>query len=543
MARRGMFRALGAAGVLLAMSGCGQITADSEFEVENANARSRQAARDFQSRESIRPGAAQVSDSFFVAPVDGRVRAENLLPPQLRKVNAVSIVSREPLSLADIAARLTRITGVPHIVALGPTGTRVTSTQDGATETQTLTESGGGFGQDATSSDTTAIQSGATNIASGGGSTRSANMRIRPNLTGSLGDVLNSLSDAFEVEWSVEEGRVLFRDYVTRQYQVSSLPVTSSSSTSVSGTSSSASLDVWDEVSSTLENLTGEGTRITIGQGTGIITVTALVQDQSRIYNYLSTLNDALGQQIAFDVNILNVSLSQSEGFSLDITEVLYQASNGNFALTKTTTPSLGNENTGFGPFNVFIAGNDFELNALIDALSQTGDVTVETRTGSTTTNFQTVPVEVVDETAYVAQINTVLNDGGNNIGSTVVPGTITTGLQMRLQPRVLNTREILLRYALELSDLIQLEDFPTDGGTIQLPEVSRVNFEQQVILRNGQTLVLAGFERKRTAVNKQGVGAAGFFGLGGSRGATNERASSVVLITPRLLSRVSNSR
>jgi ATP-binding cassette subfamily F protein 3 len=62
--------------------------------------------------------------------------------------------------------------------------------------------------------------------------------------------------------------------------------------------------------------------------------------------------------------------------------------------------------------------------------------------------------------------------------------------------------------------------------------------FEQQVILKNGQTLVLSGFERQRTETENRGVGSPRFLGLGGVEKGDIRRASNIVFITPRLLSR-----
>ena len=105
---------------------------------------------------------------------------------------------------------------------------------------------------------------------------------------------------------------------------------------------------------------------------------------------------------------------------------------------------------------------------------------------------------------AFASQL--VIDDNGNAIQS-ITTDTIVTGFQMQLLPRVLNTKEILLRYSLNLSDLVALETFNATDSSVQLPEVSRSKFEHQVMLKNGQTLVMSGFERQRTETDRKGVG------------------------------------
>jgi type IVB pilus formation R64 PilN family outer membrane protein len=325
---------------------------------------------------------------------------------------------------------------------------------------------------------------------------------------------------------------VVFRDYVTRQYQLSAMPVTSAMGFSAVETSSSASLDMWSELQAGLQNVAGPNADVAIGTGTGILTVTALLADQERVRDYVATMNQTMGQQIAFDVNVLSVTGKDAEGYGVNIENLAF--ANGDVNIDWTGGRELPDP---VGTVNVGIISGDFDLDAVITALSTRSNVTVETRAGATTTNFQMIPVEVVEETAYVSGTDVEIDDNGNIIQS-ITTSTVTTGFQMQLLPRVLNTREILLRYSLNLSDLVALETFEATDSSVQLPEVSRSKFEQQVILKNGQTLVLSGFERQRTELDRAGVGSSRFVGLGGRAQGDIRRASNIVFITPRILSR-----
>jgi type IVB pilus formation R64 PilN family outer membrane protein len=239
-----------------------------------------------------------------------------------------------------------------------------------------------------------------------------------------------------------------------------------------------------------------------------------------------------MGQQIAFDVNVLSVTGNDAEGFGVNIENLAF--ANGDVNIDWTGGRELPDP---VGTVNVGIISGDFSLDAVITALSTRKNVTVETRAGATTTNFQMIPVEVVEETAYVSEVSVTLDAFGNPTQS-ISTDTIVTGFQMQLLPRVLNTREILLRYSLNLSDLVALETFDSGDGSVQLPQVTRSKFEQQVILKNGQTLVLSGFERQRTETENRGVGSPRFLGLGGVEKGEIRRASNIVFITPRILSR-----
>ena len=481
-----------------ALIGCDGTLERSQDTVASAQARAVQLNNDFYSRPPVRATGAQTSSANFVAPEVIDLKSSDRLPASAETATSVVLISRDPLQLTDIAARLSEITKIQHSVELGPNGTEVQADAAGAAAAST---------------------------------SRAGSLAIRPSLRGSLSSVLDKVGSAFDVEWTYQDGRVVFRDYVTRQYQLSAMPVTSSMGFSAVETTSASSLDMWAELEDGLQNVAGPNSQLSIGQGTGILTVTAMLSDQDRVRDYIATMNQTMGQQIAFDVNVLTITAQNAENYGLDLESVAFGDSvNVDWTGGQRLPDPVGSVNVGI------ISGN-FSLDAIITALSSRRNVSIETRAGATTTNFQMIPVEVVEETNYVSQVDVEIDDNGNALQS-IQTSTIVTGFQMQLLPRVLNTREILLRYSLNLSDLVALETFDSGDGSVQLPQVSRSKFEQQVILKNGQTLVLSGFERQRTETENRGVGSPRFLGLGGVEKGDIRRASNIVFITPRLLSR-----
>ena len=481
-----------------ALIGCDGTLERSQDSVASAQARAVQLNNDFYSRPPVRASGAQTSSANFVAPEVIDLKSSDRLPASAETATSVVLISRDPLQLADIAARLSEITKIQHSVELGPNGTEVQAGADGAAVAST---------------------------------SRAGSLAIRPSLRGSLSSVLDKVGSAFDVEWTYQDGRVVFRDYVTRQYQLSAMPVTSSMGFSAVETTSASSLDMWAELQDGLQNVAGPNSQLSIGQGTGILTVTAMLSDQERVRDYVATMNQTMGQQIAFDVNVLTITAQDAENYGLDLESVAFGDS--------VTVDWTGGQRLPdpVGSVNVGIISGNFSLDAIITALSSRRNVSIETRAGATTTNFQMIPVEVVEETNYVSQVEVEIDDNGNALQS-IETDTIVTGFQMQLLPRVLNSKEILLRYSLNLSDLVALETFDSGDGSVQLPQVSRSKFEQQVILKNGQTLVLSGFERQRTETENRGVGSPRFLGLGGVEKGEIRRASNIVFITPRLLSR-----
>lgn len=483
-------------------------------------------------RSAVRAGGAQFSDGIFVGATPERDNASALLPSNLQAPGAVRLQSRDAMTLDEIAQRLSQITNLPHLVALGPTG------QVSGSQTPAAAEGGDG-------------EAAATDVAStreeriagtAKADSAASSITMRPNLKGPLSDILDEVGSTFDVEWDFEGGRVIFRDFVTRKYQISALPSTTQASSSIGSnailSSSALATDVWNEVRSSIEGMVGDSASVSIGSATGLVTVTARVSDQNRVSEYIKQLNGNIGQQISFDVNVLTVVLDEGEDYGVDINSA-FNGSFKNGAIGNVEFDAVAQPAGEVGTVNIGLIRGGVDIGAVVKALSRQGKVSVETRAGATTSNNRVAPIEVVDEQAYLKEV-ALTTDANGETRTSRTADTVTTGFQMQLFPRVLNNREIMVQYTVRLSELNDIKTFGDGNDAIQLPEISTTSFEQQALLENGQTLVLAGFERSRTESSSAGTVGGGFLGLGGAKSNSQQRVATVLMITPRIVGRAS---
>ena len=517
-------RTLLLAGTALILAACGGVSQNAERLSNDA----RERTADYVERgpggpASVRPGGAQVSDGVFLAAARERRPASENLPSAVQRANAVRLQSRDPMTLPEIAERLSEITGIPHIAALGSAGEYRGQPSTPATQIIDGTSTGDfGFpGMPAPEAADNDDRSG-RGVISGRRVDDQPEIRIRPDLTGSLSDVLDEIASYFNASWTYTEGRIVLRDFVTRQYQVSVIPE--------GLVADDPRTDQWEEIEGGLSTIIGDGGNIAIGRSTGLVTVTARLSDHDRISRYLDQVNGHLGQQIAFDVHVLTVSSERREGYSINLNEILGQI--GSAAV------GFSGGGSGFsspiGNVNVGVASADISVDAIMSALSTQGRVSIETRTGATTGNNRMVPISVLDERAYAAR--TQIREVGDAATVEITPDTVTTGFDLRLIPRVLNNREIMVEYAIQLSELDQIRQFGGENSRIELPEVNRTEFQQQALLNNGETLILAGFERNRVEQTEAGLGRSNWTLLGGGQEASIMQTVTVLMISPRLL-------
>lgn len=274
---------LGGTAIVMTLAGCEATTQMAHSENKAVSGKVDANLARFGGRDAVRAGGAQLSEGVFVAATPERANAGVMLPTKFETAGAVVLESSQELSLSEIAARLSEITRLPHLVALGPTGAISTS-----------------------------------QMSSGGD-----DLKVKVSLRGPLSEVLNEIAATFEVEWSYVGGRVVFQDFVTRQYQISALPSSGTASAEIGSNGMSASSaiasDLWTEISDAIGGMAGDQSKVSIGSSSGLVTVTAKVADHNRISQYVQELNGNIGQQITFDVNVLTVSLENEQSLGVDL--------------------------------------------------------------------------------------------------------------------------------------------------------------------------------------------------------------------------------
>jgi type II secretory pathway component GspD/PulD (secretin) len=116
----------------------------------------------------------------------------------------------------------------------------------------------------------------------------------------------------------------------------------------------------------------------------------------------------------------------------------------------------------------------------------------------------------------------------------------------MDVLPRILDHGRILMFFNLTLSDLLSLDpvNFSSGGSEekegnssyIQNPVIETRGFTQEVAMKSGETLILAGYERVEDKTDKQGVGKPDNMLTGGSSSADRDRTVLVIMLTPVVL-------
>ena len=84
-------------------------------------------------------------------------------------------------------------------------------------------------------------------------------------------------------------------------------------------------------------------------------------------------------------------------------------------------------------------------------------------------------------------------------------------------------------------ASLVDIGSVTSDDATIQTPETTRKEFHQEFFVRDGETILLSGLRSRLSEYNSSVAGSMLF---GGTKGSADTYTNTVILLTPRIITR-----
>ena len=378
-----------------------------------------------------------------------------------------------------------------------------------------------------------------------------------------LSGLLDVISARLGLGWKIENNTVTMYFLDTQVFQVFSIPgtikmstgvktgtsgattVTGSTNTvsatggmtsegSTQGTQMSFESDILKDMEKTLNSMITPGIgRIVLSPSTGVVTVTDRPDSLHRIKTFIYSENKRMTRQVVLNVKVLSVALNNNDSLGLN-TSALFKTLSTQFGVASTfASPNTNGVSASAGVVSTNSNSPWAGSQAVIDALSYQGQVTTITSPSVTTLNMKPAPLLVGNQQTYLASVATTAIQGGGTSQQALTPGTISTGFNMVLLPYLMEGREMLLQFNINMSNLLNIATFTSGTNQIQMPNIDNRIFSQSVRLQSGQTLVLSGFDQSSSSGSQQGIGDPSMFLAGGRGDASHNRTELVVLITP----------
>ena len=410
-----------------------------------------------------------------------------------------------------------------------------------------------------------------------------SSIKINVDYSGSIKGALDLLATKTGYSYEIEQAKTIYWQYlVTRTFSIAFMPGTAdytmgssggsiSSTTGASGGSDSnisfkgSSLSVWQDLENTIKQMLSDKGKVVVSQSSTSVTISDKPNNVDLIAQYINNVNVNLSRQVYVKIEVIDVALTNDYDWGINWSVLQRGLAHSNFSFSGsfgtplTITPLTGGiPAIGLQP-NVSTAsavqsGTTSLLSAMIQALSQQGKVSLVAQPRVVCMNNQVSAVRILDSQQYIQSVQnsnvagvSVSANGTTTssptITSQITPGTVTTGLNLYVLPKILGDK-VYLQINVSLSQNQGISQLCAQAGTsstscansssvIQSPHVTEKTFSQRSVLSSGETLVLSGFKQLQN-----NTGAMQLFNIQelGGKAAQQQRSDTIILVTPYIL-------
>lgn len=348
--------------------------------------------------------------------------------------------------------------------------------------------------------------------------------------TGSMSKALGLLSSHVDAEWTFDGNKVVISRMNERSYPLT-VPLGKTSFTSGSNSLATGSggltitrsgdLDPLSGVTARLDALITPPAEAYIDPTSSTLIVKGPPSVHTKVKAAVREIEDVYARKIGLEVAAYYVEADKVDDFASSLSR----------SVRGVSFTGLANAITGNGVAT--IKGNDHSFSFRAIASNDT----VFDFQQISTTGQSGVWAELVtqDNTNYVSNSTTTTQDGVTT--TSLQTDTIDGGLSVHALPRILDTNQISLQLNIVQKNLRGLDEFYSNGASVQLPKTDQRKIQSDVILQPGETLILAGYEHQRASSGGSGVGSPKAWFVGGSKKAEVKRVRLILMVRPTILS------
>lgn len=496
-----------------------------------------------------------VADSAWIGGEEFRLDSGSRMPSRFSNVQ---FQTERPSSIQDIAAQITKQFGMPTIVTpsrFSSASQIASAAREQSRATNTLPPPPGGFmaGNGRTDSADTTVS-----YARDAGS---PDRRVPINYTGSLAGLADAVGGLFDYGWEYRDGVIRFLPEVTRTYNIQTTHDESEFNASLSndvdsgsggsggganatkGSTSAESkvegkFKIWDELKTSVEKTVGPRGDVTISRAMSAVTITAAPSVHSQVQQVIDNYNEILSRQVAVTVQVVTVTMSNSDALAFDIDGFFRSISGRWRGIFTGVRPQIDTNAAGINATVLQTAGQLGQFRGsdlLVQSLAEMGNVSVDYNRRAIAMNGQVAPFQNVRRRTFVQELT---QSNTANVGTQVTAkqGTINTGFTFMVLPRIMPGEQIQMRYSMNIASLLGLTSVSIGGNQLQQPDLQTLGDSNLATVRSGETLVISAFEQIADEAQGRGMVSPDNPLLGGSgRGAKN-RTFVAVIITPEIL-------
>ncbi len=285
----------------------------------------------------------------------------------------------------------------------------------------------------------------------------------------------------------------------------------------------------------------------TINRQAGIIVVKDFPDVLIKIAEFLEAVEGSAQRQVFILAKILEVNLRDEFKLGIDWSLVspvnilhdnepgVNQQFGDVFNLAKTASSPLGTFIQGSAGF--FYGLSNTQLNIMIDALGQQGNVSVLSSPKIATLNNQRAVIKVgTEDVFFIPQVVTASETGTQT--TTFIPSSLTIGIVLDVLPQINENGQVMMNINTSISE--KSGDRVAPDGRTSIPVLDVRESNNVVLAQSGQTIVIGGLMKNRKSKNQNEVPLLGEIPIVGRLFQHEEdidaKTELVIMLTPQVM-------
>ncbi len=320
--------------------------------------------------------------------------------------------------------------------------------------------------------------------------------------------------------------------------QAGSLGGTSGGSSNLS-ISQQNDADFWGHLETDLKGMIGENETLVVNRFAGLVQLRGSLRTHAIIESYLRRVLQRVGRQARISVKVVEVDLNDQAKAGIDwnlaqtaFTRIANTTVGVDGASTATgTVAQIGSIALNPGTFSGTISAGGVQ--ATIAALSEQGNVRVESKPEIAALNNQTAFVQISEDQPFFSRTSTTtINAGGTTqagtqpiVNTNYLESTVSFGNVLEITVQIADDLTTKLSVSPAMTELKGTVTSPDGQETAPITDTKRAR--TTVALHNHETAVVGGFITETNATDRRGIPFLSSMPVLGSAFATNIKAKS----------------
>lgn len=301
--------------------------------------------------------------------------------------------------------------------------------------------------------------------------------------------------------------------------------------------SSNSDIDFWKSLSQQLESLASPQGKITVNRLAGIVSVTDLYPRVQEIQSFLENVESSVTRQVELEVEIYEVTLSESSALGIDWSAVSDSLQYGvNVPLRVDSSAVIGAGAS--GTFTATYDATNNNSDVILEALKQQGDLKVVSKPKLRTLNNQPSVIRIGQDLPVFRQNVTIIPGDNPIFQNEEEIQTVTIGTVLSIVPQISRDGYITLDVSPAISRLIRNEVSAATQATAPVIDVRQAS--SIVRIKDGESVVLGGLVQTQDNLVERSVPFLGDIPLIGKafRGTRSSKVESelVIIVTPKIV-------